>query len=78
MMLEDEYVSLDIFKMIQASIVEENVKVCNAFNEHEYEGEWLHIGRLLSSMEANTSWSKEYTRIFLKKVYKYFLQGGYL
>ena len=40
MMLEDEYVSLDIFKMIQASIVEENVKVCNAFNEHEYEGEW--------------------------------------
>mgnify|MGYP007009099540 FL=1 len=32
---------------------ERGVELLNVFNESEYEGEWLHIGKVLSS----TRWS---------------------
>ena len=78
MMSEDEDVTLDFFKTAQASIDDRDVRVLHAFNESEYEGEWLHIGKFLSSMTVDSSWSKEEAQRLRKKAYKYFLRGGFL
>ena len=70
-------VPLQFFKTAHAFVEERGVQVLNAFNESEYEGEWLHIGKFLSSMKADASWSKNEAQRILKKAYKYLLQGEY-
>ena len=78
MVSENEDVALDFFKTAQASVEDQDVQVLHAFNETEYDGEWLHIGKYLSSMTADSSLSKEQAYRVRKKGYKYFLQGGFL
>ena len=59
MVSEIEDVALNFFKTPQASVDDWDVWVLYAFNESEYEGELLHIGKFLSSMTEDTSWSEE-------------------
>ena len=50
----------------------------HTFNENEYEGEWLLIGRFLRTMMPDASWTKEEALRIRKKAYQYFLKGGFL
>ena len=79
MVSEDDDIALDFLKMAQAFVDDRDVWVLHhAFYQSEYEGEWLHIGKFLSSRTAATSWSKEEAQRVWKKAYKYFLRGGFL
>ena len=78
MVSENEDVSLDFFKIAQASVEDHDVQVLHAFNKSEYKGEWLHIGKFLRSMMVNSSWLKEQAYRVRKNAYKYFLRGGFL
>ena len=78
MVSEDENVALDFFKAAQLSAKDRGTPTLHAFNENEYEGEWLLIGRFLSSMMADASWTKEEALQIRKKSYQYFLKGGFL
>ena len=55
MVSESEDVPLDFFKIVQASVEDQDVQVLHALNESEYEGEWLHIGKFLNSMMEDSS-----------------------
>ena len=48
----------------------------NEFDEKDYEGEWLLIGMLLSTMALDVSWTKEEAGRIRKKAYRFFLQNG--
>ena len=73
MVSENEDVALDFFKTAQASVEDQDVQVLHAFNESEYDGEWLHIGKFLSSMTTDSSWSKKQAYRIRKKAYNHFL-----
>ena len=53
-----------------------NTPPVNEFDEISYDGEWLLIGRFLSTMTVDGSWTKEEASQLRKKAYKFFLQSG--
>ena len=59
MISKDENVTLDFFKATQLSAKDRGTPTLHAFNENEYEGEWLLIGRFLRTMMEDASWTKE-------------------
>ena len=69
MISEDEDVALDFFKTAQLSA--EDKTNLHTFNEIEYEGEWLLIGRFLRTLMPDASWTKEEALRIRKKAYKY-------
>ena len=48
----------------------------NEFDENDYDGEWLLIGRFLRTMTTNTSWTRKEASQLWKKAYGYFLRNG--
>ena len=78
MISEDEDVALDFFKTAQLSAEDKDMTTLHTFNENEYEGEWLLIGRFLRTMMPDASWTKEEGLRIRKKSYQYFLKGGFL
>ena len=50
MVWEDEDVTLDFFKTARLSTEDKGMPTLHTFNENEYEGEWLLIGRFLRTM----------------------------
>ena len=78
MVSEDENVALDFFKVAQLSAKDRGTPTLHAFNENEYEGEGLLIGRFLRTMMADASWKKKEALQIRKKAYQYFLKGGFL
>ena len=78
MVSEDEDVTLKISKTTQAYAETRDMQVLNAFNEGEYDGEWLHLGKFMGSNDGDASSTKEEAQWICKKAYKYFLQRWYL
>jgi transposase InsO family protein len=78
MVSEEEDVALDFFKMARLSAEDKDTQTLHAFNEDEYEGEWLLIGRFLRTMTMDASLTKEEAQRIRKKAYQYFLKGGFL
>ena len=78
MVSEDEDVTLDFFKKARLSADDKDMQTLHAFNENEYEGEWLLIGRFLRTLTADTSLTKEEALRIRQKAYRYFLKGGFL
>ena len=58
MVSEDEDVALDFFKKARLSAEDKDMQTLHAFNEDEYEGEWLLIGRFLRTLTADASFTK--------------------
>ena len=48
------------------------------FSEELYEGEWLHIGRYLSTLERHKDWTDYEFKGIRRKAYGYFLRDGFL
>ena len=48
------------------------------FLEEFYEGEWLNIGRYLSSLKRLEIWSDQEFKRIRRKAYGYFLRDGFL
>ena len=46
----------------------------NKFNEGEYDGEWLQIGRFLRTMTPDVAWTREEANRIRKNAYRFFLQ----
>ena len=59
MLSEDEEVGMDFFESTRISANKQSTPPLNEFNEDDYEGEWLLIGRFLSTMVTGSSWTKE-------------------
>ena len=52
--------------------------VFEAFLAHMYEGEWLKIGRYLSTLTKPNDWSDQEFKKIRKKAYGFFLKEGHL
>ena len=78
MVSEDEDVTLDFFKTARLLAEDKDTQTLHAFNENEYKGEWLLIGRFLRTLTVDTSLTKEEALRIWKKAYQYFLKGGFL
>ena len=50
----------------------------NLFTVEDYEGEFIEIGKYLSSLTKDKSWSKEDFYRIRKKAYKFILKEGHL
>ena len=68
---DEEDVGLDFFTSSYA-------RVLTTFIEEDYEGEFVKIGKYLSSLQKDESWSTEDFHQIRKKAYKYFLKDGAL
>ena len=53
-------------------------QILTTFKEEDYKGEFIEIGKYLSSLKKDESWTNEDFRCIWKKAYKYFLKDGYL
>ena len=53
-------------------------QILTTFKEEDYKGEFIEIGKYLSSLKKDESWTNEDFRRIRKKAYKYFLKDGYL
>ena len=73
MVSEDEEVGVDFFESAQMMANKRSTPAMNEFNEDDYEGEWVLIGRFLSTMTTDASWAKEEASRLGKKEYKFFL-----
>jgi hypothetical protein len=68
---DEEDVSLDF-------VTSSCARVLTTFVEEDYDGEFVEIGKYLSTLQWDESWStKDFHRI-QKKAYKYFLEDGAL
>ena len=72
MVLEDEEVGVDFFE--SALQVNHITPALNEFNEDEYDGEWLQIGRFLKTMAPDVTWTREEASRMRKKEYHFFLR----
>ena len=55
MVWEDENVAFNFFKKVQLSAEDRGMLALHTFND----GEWLLIGKFLSTLKVDTSWTKE-------------------
>mgnify|MGYP000273496517 CR=1 FL=1 len=76
MVSEDEEVGVDFFESARISANKWSTPALNEFSKDDYDGEWLLIGRFLSTMTMDTLWMKEEASRLRKKAYKFFLRGG--
>ena len=68
---DEEEVGLNFFTVSCA-------RVLAVFKVEDYEGELIEIGKYLSSLTMDESWSKEDFYQIRKKAYKFFLKEGHL
>ena len=59
MVSEDEEVGVDFFESAQVTAKGGSTPALNEFNENEYEGEWLWVGRFLRTLTPDAVWMKE-------------------
>ena len=75
MVSEDEEVGVDFFKSARVTRTRSSPAL-NKFNEREYDGEWLQIGRFLKTMTTDTAWTREEANQIWKKAYRFFIRDG--
>jgi hypothetical protein len=68
---DEEDVGLDFFTSSYAQVL-------TTFVEEDYNGEFVEIGKYLSTLQQDESWSTEDFHRIQKKAYKYFLKDGAL
>ena len=73
---EDEEVGVDFFESTQVTARGRSTPALNEFNEDEYEGEWLRVGRFLKTLTPDEVWTKEEANRIRKKAYRFFLRDG--
>jgi hypothetical protein len=76
MVSEDEEVGVDFFETAHLATGRAGTPTLNEFDESEYDGEWLLIGRFLKTMTPAAEWMKEEANRIRKKAYRFFLRGG--
>ena len=59
MVSKDEEVGVDIFESARLSANEGSSPTLHRFDEDNYKGEWLFIGRFVSMMTMDAKWTKE-------------------
>ena len=70
LILAEEDVGLSFFKSSQMHAnVDLIVQVFAVFSEDDYDGEWLHIGRYLSTLSRLEGWSNQEFKCFQKKAW---------
>jgi hypothetical protein len=74
MVSEDEEVGVDFFEAAHLVTERANTPTLNEFDETEYDGEWLIIGRFLRTMTPAAEWTKEEANRVRKKAYRFFLR----
>ena len=55
-----------------------HANVFEVFHDDMYEGEWLMIGRYLSTLTKQNGWSDQEYKKITKKAYVFFLKEGHL
>jgi hypothetical protein len=78
MVSEDEDVGSDFFEAAHLATERGSTPTLNEFNESEYYGEWLQIGRFLKTMTTATEWIREEACRIQKKAYRFFLRDGHI
>ena len=76
MVSEYEDVEVDFFESSRLSANKWSTPTLHLFNEDDYEGEWLVIGRVLSMMAPDATSSKDEASRVRKKAYWFFLRNG--
>ena len=76
MVSDDEEVGEDFFRSANVTTRKGSTPALNEFNESEYDGEWLRIGRFLRTMTPDTAWTREEANRVRKKAYRFFLRDG--
>jgi hypothetical protein len=76
MVSEDEEVGVDFFETTRVTTGRASTLTLNEFDESEYDGEWLLIGRFLRTMTPAAEWTKEEANRVRKKAYRFFLRDG--
>jgi hypothetical protein len=76
MVSEDKEVRVDFFEAPHLATERASTPTLNGFDENEYEGEWLLIGRFLKTMTPATEWTKEEANRIRRKAYRFFLRDG--
>ena len=76
MVLKDEEVGVDFFKSARMKIKRLSTPPLNEFDENDYDGEWLLIGRFVRTMTEDASWTREEASQLRKRAYRYFLRKG--
>ena len=54
-----------------------SAQILTTFKEEDYKGEFIEIGKYLSSLKNDESWTDEDLHPIQKKAYQYFLKDGY-
>jgi lipocalin len=78
MVSEDEDVGVDFFEAAHLATEKGNTPTLNDFNESEYDGEWLQIGRFLKTMTPTPEWTREEAGRIRKKAYRFFLRDRHI
>ena len=73
---DNEEVDVDFFEFARLRANTHNTPTLNEFNEDDYKGEWLLIGRFLSTMVLNVTWTKHEAWRIRKKAYRLFLRNN--
>jgi hypothetical protein len=76
MVSEDEEVGVDFFEAAHLTTERASTPSLNEFDESEYDGELLLIGRFLRTMTPATEWTREEANRIRKKAYRFFLRDG--
>ena len=67
MVSEDEEVGVDFFESVYVTTRAGSTPALNEFNEGEYDGEWLQIGRFLMMMTPDATWTKDEAAVSKRK-----------
>jgi hypothetical protein len=59
MVSEDQDVGVDVFETAHLAMERGGTLALNEFDESEYDGEWLWIGRFLKTMTPEAEWTRE-------------------
>ena len=70
MVSDDEEVGEDFFESTNMTTWAKGTPALNKFNESEYDGEWLQIGRFLQTLTLGTAWMREEAHRIRKKAYR--------
>ena len=73
MVSEDEEVGVDFFESAYVTTRAGSTPVLNEFNEGDYNGDWLQIGRSLKTRTPNATWTKEEANQIQKNAYRFCL-----
>jgi hypothetical protein len=76
MVSEDKEVGVEFFEAAHFLTERASTPTLNEFDESEYDGEWLLIGRFLKTMTSATEWTREEANRIRKKAYRFFLWNG--